>query len=369
MKKVQINPRKFLEAIQKTALYGGLEREEYQSILPDILQKNRGSLRISAGMCTVMFLGLLIGSFFSNALAQARIFYGVMTLATGMICAMSFFERSNQRRMIWGLWYLLYLIFGSYAVVLNIFIRPELSAVTLCVFLTAGPLLMVDRPVRILAIQLLLCLEYILLARQRKSSYLSFADSVNILCCLFLGFGVYIRLNHVNLREALQARLLRKERDTDKLTGLLNKAAIEEQIKDRLAQQHSQGALVLFDIDDFKHINDTYGHIFGDRVIHQVAQCIRDVMPQDSLCGRFGGDEFLLLLPDVTKEALPGLLDALLRRGKETIVLPLSNKAFGMSIGAVSYPQAGRPYAGLLEMADEAMYQVKKAKKNGWWII
>lgn len=64
MKKVQINPRKFLEAIQKTALYGGLEREEYQSILPDILQKNRGSLRISAGMCTVMFLGLLIASFF-----------------------------------------------------------------------------------------------------------------------------------------------------------------------------------------------------------------------------------------------------------------------------------------------------------------
>ena len=87
--------------------------------------------------------------------------------------------------------------------VLNTLIRPELSAVTLCVFLTAGPLLIVDRPVRILGLQMLLCLEYALLARQMKHSYLAFADSVNMVCCVFLGFGIYIRLNHVSLRQAL----------------------------------------------------------------------------------------------------------------------------------------------------------------------
>lgn len=368
MKKNNLNLKKIGEIIQNTALYGGLQKEEYLRILPDILQKNRGSLRVSAGMCTVLFLGLLMGSFFSVSLERAQILYGVMALGSGLICAMTFTEKANHRRVVWGLWYLLYLIIGSYAVVLNTLIRPELSAVTLCVFLTAGPLLIVDRPVRILGLQMLLCLEYALLARQMKHSYLAFADSVNMVCCVFLGFGVYIRLNHVSLRQALQAQHLRKERDTDKLTGLLNKAAIEEQIKAQLAQPHSHGALVIFDIDNFKHINDTYGHIFGDRVIHQVAACIRDTMPADSLCGRFGGDEFLILLPDIEEEELPGLLNALLRRGAESIMLPLSKDPFGMSIGAVFYPAGDKKFAGLLQMADAAMYEVKRAEKNGWKI-
>lgn len=368
MKKNNLNLKTIGETIRNTALYGGLQKEEYLSILPDILQKNRGSLRLSAGMCAVMFLGLLTSSFFSDSLAQARVFYGVMALGSGLICAMTFTEKTNHQKIVWVLWYLLYLMFGSYAVLLNTFIRPELSAVTLCVFLTAGPLLIVDRPVRILGLQLLLCLEYILLAKQMKNSYLAFADSVNMVCCVFLGFGVYIRLNHVNLRQALQAQHLRKERDTDKLTGLLNKAAIVDQIKAQLAQPHSHGALVILDLDDFKHINDTYGHIFGDRVLHQAAECIRDIMPEGSLCGRFGGDEFLILLPDIQKEELPELLNALLRRGEESIVLPLSKDAFGMSIGAAFYPAAEKKFAGLLQMADAAMYEVKKTEKNGWKI-
>lgn len=368
MKKNNLDLKKIGETIQNTALYGGLQKEEYLSILPDILQKNRGSLRVSAGMCAVMFLGLLLSSFFSDSLAQAQIVYGVMSLGSGLICAMTFTERANRRAVVWGLWYLLYLMFGSYAVVLNTLIRPELSAVTLCVFLTAGPLLIVDRPVRILGLQMLLCLEYLLLAKQMKDPYLAFADSVNMVCCVFLGFGVYIRLNHVNLQQALQAQHLRKERDTDKLTGLLNKAAIEAQIKAQLAQPHSHGALVIFDIDNFKHINDTYGHIFGDRVLHQVAECIRDIMPDSSLCGRFGGDEFLILLPDIGEEELSNLLNALLRRGAESIALPLSKDPFGMSIGAVFYPVAEHNFTGLLQLADAAMYEVKKTEKNGWKI-
>lgn len=360
--------RRIGETIQNTALYGGIQKEEYQSILPDILQKNRASLRVSAGMCAVMFSGLLISSLFSHSLAQAQAFYGVMAIGSGLICAMTFTERTNRRGIIWGLWYLLYFLFGSYAVMLNTFIRPELSAVTLCVFLTAGPLLIIDRPVRILGLQLLLCLEYILIADQRKNSYLAFADSVNMICCVFLGFGVYVRLNHVNLREALQAQHLRKERDTDKLTGLLNKAAIVEQIEAQLAQPHSRGALVMIDLDGFKQINDTYGHIFGDRVLHQVAECIRDIMPDSSLCGRFGGDEFLILLPEITKEEIPKLLDTMLRHGVESIVLPLSKESFGMSIGAVFYPLAEKRFDGLLQMADAAMYEVKKTEKNGWKI-
>lgn len=363
-----MNLKKIGQIIRNTALYGGIEKEEYQNILSDILQKNRGSLRMSSGMCAVMFLGLLIGSCFSNALAQARIFYGGMVLGCSMICATTFSEKTNRRELIWGFWYLLYFMFGSYAVLLNTFIRPELSAVTLCVFLTAGPLMIIDRPIRILALQLLLCLEYFLFARQTKGAYLAFADNVNMICCVFLGFGVYVRLNHVNLRETLQAQHLRHERDTDKLTGLLNKAAIEQQIEMQLAQPRNRGALVIMDLDDFKHINDSYGHVFGDTVLHRTAECIRGIMPENSFCGRFGGDEFLVLLPEMKEDDLKKLLDEMLRQAAENIRLPLPEDTFGMSIGAVFYPIPGKKFEDLLQLADDAMYEIKRAEKNGWKI-
>lgn len=358
--------KKIREAFKNTALYGGLEKEEFQNILPEINRRNRSSLRIASSLCALMFLGLLLSSFFSNALGEARIFYGIMTLSCSAIYAMTYAEKKKINNNVWFLWYLLYFLFGTCAVVLNTYIRPELSAVTLCVFLTAGPLMIVDRPVRILSLQVLLWLEYILLSKQIKDPYLAFADSVNMICCLFLGFGVYIRLNHVNLREALQAVHLRKERDMDKLTGLLNKAAITAQVKALLANSGKQGALVILDLDNFKHINDTYGHIFGDTVLHQVGNCIRQLMPDNSLCGRFGGDEFLLLLPDMTKENIPKLLDDLLSATSQSIALPLSEDSFGMSIGAAFYPESADNLESLIQLADRAMYQVKKTQKNGW---
>lgn len=100
IKKNNLNLKRIWETIQNTALYGGLQKEEYLSILPDILQKNRSTLRVSAGMCTVLFLGLLMGSFFSVSLERAQILYGMMALGSGLICAMTFTEKANHRRVV-----------------------------------------------------------------------------------------------------------------------------------------------------------------------------------------------------------------------------------------------------------------------------
>ena len=89
--------------------------------------------------------------------------------------------------------------------------------------------------------------------------------------------------------------------DTDKLTYLLNKAAIERSIREKLLKPGAQGTLVILDIDNFKQINDTFGHAFGDVVLRLVAECILE--ESSALCGRFGGDEFLLFLPE-TGDAL-----------------------------------------------------------------
>lgn len=105
--------------------------------------------------------------------------------------------------------------------------------------------------------------------------------------CVFwrlCGAAIYTRIVRIKLRDIIQTRFLEKERDTDKLTGLLNKAAIERIIRERLLEPDVRGTLVILDIDDFKHINDAFGHAFGDVVLRLAGECIQEETPV--LCGR-----------------------------------------------------------------------------------
>lgn len=347
-------------------LYGGITKEEYQSILPRIREKNGETLRLASVMCALMFLALLLGSFFSESMAVARLFYGAMLTVCAAVSVLSFTLVRRRPGWIMPLWYLLFMAFAGYAGMLNTFIRPELSATTICVFLVIGPMLLIDSPCRVVTFQLVLSAGYILCAIWKKDPYLAFADSVNVACCVFLGAAIYLRLTRVKLREAMQARKLQEERDTDKLTGLLNKAAMERQASALLSDPQQRGALMVMDIDNFKQINDTYGHAVGDIVLGQMAGRIREMMPGNSLCSRFGGDEFLLLVPDLSEEDLAALLDALLKRLRTGIAFPDTSDRFSVSIGAVRFPQQGKNYEQLFRCADTALYEAKAAGKNCW---
>lgn len=349
------------------AVYGGLTKEEYLDVADLIKRKNGETLRMSSLMCAVMFLGLTMGALVSPIIAEARIYYSTMLAICALITVLSYTAVKKRTGLILPVWFMLLFAFGGYAVLMNTLIRPDLSAVTLCVFLVAGPLLIIDRPYRVVGFQLALAVVYLLCAHQTKTPYLAFADGVNIACCILLGSVVYMRLNRVKMREAKNTQILEMERDTDKLTGLLNKSAMEKRISDLLADGR-QGALVVMDIDDFKHINDTYGHAFGDIVLQHTAECIRKTVPPESLCGRFGGDEYVLFLPDVSDGELEILLNTLMQQLRMEIVSPDPTDLFGVSLGAVMCPAPGKGYRELFQCADKALYEAKTAGKNCWRI-
>lgn len=356
---------KLKEYAVDTFLYGGVEKEEYQSVGPVVCRKNRETLTLASAMCGVMFAALTVASFFSDTIMDALIYYGIMTVACTVLFILSLTAARLRLRMVLPMWYLLYLFFGTYAVLLNTVIRPQLSATTLCAFLVAAPLLIIDRPWRVTAFMMALSAIFVGCAYQFKTRYLAFADSVNVYCCLFIGAAIYTRLVRVKLREILQARLLERQRDTDKLTGLLNKAAVEQQICALLSLPRQQGTLVIIDIDNFKHINDTYGHAFGDVVLRRTADCIRAVFPGNNLCGRFGGDEFLLFLPGQVDD-VAGQMDRMIELLKKEIEYPSPQDSFSISAGTAVAPRDGQNYQTLFQKADQALYTAKRAGKNCW---
>lgn len=149
---------------------------------------------------------------------------------------------------------------------------------------------------------------------------------------------------------------------TDVLTGLLNRRGLEAAV-DVLKEGEGTCALVLMDLDHFKAVNDTLGHAAGDRVLEHVAALLRRHTRQDDVLARCGGDEFTLLLLDLSAEDLGRRLDALISAVSAPIEIDGHTCQIGASAGwAVVDAKALKNFEKLAEITDVALY---RAKKNG----
>lgn len=360
--------KKLGKIILKYYVYGGITAEEYNANKDTIMQKNIGTLTMASAVTALMFAGLLLSSFFSNTIGKSQSYYAIMLVLSAFVFVMSLTVVKIKPQVVTALWYLLFLAFGLYGIFLNTLIRPELSATTICVFIVAGPLLILDRPARVLSFMLGIAALFIIFAVNNKTESMAFADSVNLICCLIMGIMIYVTLNHIRLKEIVQARHLRYERDTDRLTDLLNKSAAEETIQKQLKSLPGKGALLVMDIDEFKTINDTYGHAYGDMILNRTAGCITSVFGEKGTCSRFGGDEFVIYLPEITEPDLAVLLDRLKENIKNEIVLPSQHMHVTMSAGAAFATRHGNDYSDLFRSADTALYAAKKAGKDRYMI-
>lgn len=153
----------------------------------------------------------------------------------------------------------------------------------------------------------------------------------------------------------------------DGLTGIYNRVYFNEifsKISRKAAEEHRSLSVALFDIDKFKHVNDTYGHLAGDEVIKMVAGVDRDFAEEyNGIACRYGGEEFLLILPGVSCEAALSILETLHERIKSTKVQYEDYSIdVNVCIGLASYPETCGSVEHLISRADAAMYY---AKRNG----
>jgi two-component system chemotaxis family response regulator WspR len=174
-----------------------------------------------------------------------------------------------------------------------------------------------------------------------------------------------LRLVHERLQEVTEK--LRVEATHDELSGLLNRRAFFDGLQRELARSertHEPVALILADIDHFKTINDTYGHVAGDTVIRQLGQRLRNLVRASDSVGRYGGEEFIVLAGDCPPEPANRLAERL-RRSIEShrIELPGSEVSVTMSVG-VAVTMRSMTAEALIAAADAALYRSKHAGRN-----
>ena len=155
---------------------------------------------------------------------------------------------------------------------------------------------------------------------------------------------------------------------TDGLTGLLNKKYIQECLQERvMSSEPAPLGVFLFDIDHFKHYNDRNGHLAGDDLLRSVSELLREITREGEVLGRYGGEEFLLLMPNADEAAAMS--------GAERIRAAIAKRAFrfsdgqplgyiSVSGGVAAFPQDGRSAGQLIAAADQALYEAKRSGRD-----
>ncbi|WP_165464633.1 cyclic di-GMP phosphodiesterase [Enterobacter cloacae] len=156
---------------------------------------------------------------------------------------------------------------------------------------------------------------------------------------------------------------LRVLANTDTITGLPNRNAIHELISDSIgARGDTQVGVVYLDLDNFKKVNDAYGHMFGDQLLQAVALAILSCLDEEQTLARLGGDEFIVLATDTSQGALEAMASRILTRLRQPFRIGLIEVYTGCSLGIALAPQHGNDRESVIRNADTAMYT---AKENG----
>lgn len=153
---------------------------------------------------------------------------------------------------------------------------------------------------------------------------------------------------------------------TDPLTNLLNHRAFKERFEQELRRGEREQytiAVVAIDVDNFKQVNDTWGHAAGDEGLQALATAFRKHMRPNDICGRIGGDEFCVALPRSTAEEAEEVIDRL-REHVSKLSLGPAGESFTLSAGISEFPRHGMGRDDLMHLADGAMYWAKSAGRN-----
>lgn len=191
--------------------------------------------------------------------------------------------------------------------------------------------------------------------------------------CLSVSLALLVRFMVVGRARALElARAmtleLRHMAQHDHLTGLPNRTLFSDRLQQKLLDAERRGtnlALIFVDLDRFKPVNDSHGHTIGDQLLQQVAYRLSSAVRSSDTVGRIGGDEFVILLGDITDAAMAGELAEKIRQSvSQPFVVNAIELTISCSVGIAVYPRDGTDEATLLNSADKAMYSAKEQGRN-----
>jgi diguanylate cyclase (GGDEF)-like protein/PAS domain S-box-containing protein len=182
---------------------------------------------------------------------------------------------------------------------------------------------------------------------------------------------LYGIVNDITARKNTEDKIKRKAYH-DPLTGLPNRLFLLQRVDWELAKAKREKAkmgIVFLDLDGFKQVNDSFGHDVGDALLQEVSSRIKKSVREGDTVARYGGDEFVILCPNITRKRTAEIMQRILEAVRSPYVIKGNQICVSASIGIAIYPEHGREREQLINYADVAMYQAKQLGKNNYQIF
>jgi diguanylate cyclase (GGDEF)-like protein len=181
---------------------------------------------------------------------------------------------------------------------------------------------------------------------------------------------IMLTASALSLALVVRSQRLLQLATSDPLTGLFNRGYVDDRFAVELGRARRYGKLLtiaVIDADRFKSLNDTHGHLAGDLVLRRIGAILRDSFRQSDTAGRYGGEEFVVILPETEIETAQHKLESVRELVANTpIALGTRGEKVQVTIsaGLASFPQDGKDVGELFALADERMFQAKKEGRN-----
>jgi len=196
-----------------------------------------------------------------------------------------------------------------------------------------------------------------------EHKYFNAFDEDNLRLLNIIGKQVSIALENAELYERMHEMAT-----VDNLTGVYNRLYFQDRLQKEFENAQKEGyslSLAIFDIDHFKRFNDTFGHLFGDKVLKDISNLLKSSLRSGDIIARYGGEEFVVLFPRTGLKEAYDKVEILREKIAKTVIRDeLVTASVTVSFGLSSYPETSSTQSELLKMADDALYEAKESGRN-----
>lgn len=356
------------ELLVKTFLTAGMDKALYTSNRQSIDATNTKTAYTLAAVGLVGWALMVLFCYLNGDIPQMAyhsLFIGVLVLFWSLIPHSDEGMRGNGWRLPF-----MTALFYLYTVVYYTVIVPQHNPALLCACLSVLPVLTVDYYWRCALPGMVAVAAYIPLALLYCPPDECWLNIMHVTLALVLGVtmahhSLTVRVSELVLRERLLG-----QRDTDGLTKVMNRRAAEERIRAVLAQSHTTSVMIMLDVDNFKRINDQYGHTYGDHVLEELSAVLRSSFRSSDIISRLGGDEFMVFAVAVPDEKWAQERAAdVLKKLSQAELLGKGPARVSVSMGIVLTPKYGTGFDELYRKADHALYAAKRQGKNCYCVF
>ncbi len=344
----------------------GYEEPVYEKFRLEIIAQNNRLARTTSFIGSMIMIFLTVISIFMSSVSKVLPLYAVTAILFSVIYFVvgKLDDKNGTASLLCNYAFLTAAFF--FAMGLDI-IQKNATATTVCVLLVALPLLIVDRPWRELIFFLIVSICFMFESMYIKQSPKASIDVLNAFSFFTIGSFLGYKHNQMMLRNISNHSVLEEQRDIDPLTKLYNKGALERKATEVLIKENITASIIIIDMDNFKHVNDTYGHHAGDEILAKIGELLLSLFRNDDLLSRFGGDEFVVFLPKMTDKVTLEKRARQILKGVEDIRISADEEYRAhICMGISMYPKDGVNYEEIFKNADTAMYMVKQNGKNGF---